>query len=707
MIKYIATICSLFITISLFAQSSYDNEMQTNLQKYSNYRTALRNDFVVAVSNALIKQGTNYPAMRMFWDSNSQKYALDYGDGGGGIQYYIGLLATEYALLKMSGQDYSTTKNELSWALDAVDRIDSAAEKYYRSNHSSYSTDINGFLLRDDINEDMTHDASDFLTQYPSEMFYIFSSCYKYGNETNDGPVISRDIIWNYFINLALVVTLVDDNNIVTHAKNIVYNMVKWMKNGVYSFNGDGNCWAIVNPINSHVQQSDYIDMGITIEGIPYYLSLGDLGALLSGGRWGFAKAAAHITGTEAPYSDLFNITAYNENDIAHNFYDLNFDDLAKQLGSSWDISATVWTYDQLYGGNIYHLREGDQMQQYSYRSLATIIGKNDLTDNLYGDLVTNLFSWAHIASDGFYFEHMPLIYAVLHGYNDPSLYSEANNSNLELYLNLFKELPECNEVITSESRYTNTYTWDWNSDNRLEYPNAIGFSAKQYPNGVYISRIDFMLLHNLVWLTYYKRNKPNTIINSQTYLSSTANTFGPSDCINETSDVKSGASFTDLAIQKITLLPGFKAEAGCHYQTKFFRNINYILPNPDCTGLGRHNSTKAALISNPVSHPNSSKTRPAVNSENLSSTLTAVSAENLSAKTNFCPNPTNGSFNVSIGLSEPYSIMVYSISGNFIKEIRNCFNTTNVDISEQPSGIYVVKVLGQSSAFIGKLIKN
>lgn len=97
---------------------------------------------------------------------------------------YIGVLATEYRLLKDKGQYDALTKvkHDLFYALSAVNRLDYNAELIIGSNvhpgnpHSTSGPNLNGFFVRDDI-------PSNFVSSHYNELNY-----YNEGQNAN-GPI--------------------------------------------------------------------------------------------------------------------------------------------------------------------------------------------------------------------------------------------------------------------------------------------------------------------------------------------------------------------------------------------------------------------------------------------------------------------------------------------------------------------------------------
>lgn len=235
------------MTTTLISQTlTINQQLQNNLQMYSNYRQNLRNHFVYVSANN--EMGSNIPASCIITiDTKDNEYGprnVYFSDGNGTLPFYIGLLATEYKLLEMSGQDFATTKNELTYALNALDRLDDEAESYWRGYPKTDGSDRNGFYLRDDVTN------SNFPLLPPG---YTVRSLYK-ANLASLGNyfINSKDMDWNYLLNLSLVIACVDDQTIVNHAKDVAYRMVKHM----WGCSDEGcdiaTCWTIPNPVNNY-----------------------------------------------------------------------------------------------------------------------------------------------------------------------------------------------------------------------------------------------------------------------------------------------------------------------------------------------------------------------------------------------------------------------------------------------------------------------
>jgi hypothetical protein len=79
-------------------------------------------------------------------------YYADYGDATAHYAEYLGVLATEYWLLKHYNTDtmgLKAVKNEIYFALNAIDRLDKYSERYSSQNPNNEK--LNGFIHRDDL----------------------------------------------------------------------------------------------------------------------------------------------------------------------------------------------------------------------------------------------------------------------------------------------------------------------------------------------------------------------------------------------------------------------------------------------------------------------------------------------------------------------------------------------------------------------------
>src|ERR1700758_2720650 len=164
-------ICLLFWFSSVLNAQSDDHH-----RKYWYYRTRLNNDFVKVGTN----QGESLPFNQRGYSfdgdlSNKGHKAMHAGDVTSTLGYYIGVLATEFALLSHNGQKTDSVRHELFCALNAFNRLDFNAEALFRTSHTTDPGDLNGFFIRDDISQN-------FLADNYSHFNYFNNSSNSFGN---------------------------------------------------------------------------------------------------------------------------------------------------------------------------------------------------------------------------------------------------------------------------------------------------------------------------------------------------------------------------------------------------------------------------------------------------------------------------------------------------------------------------------------------
>lgn len=565
-------------------------DLNKALQKYSDYRYALEHVFTVVSANN--ETGTNIPASNYHkrTDDNGNIYkTFSYSDGNSQLPYYIGLLATEYALLKRNGEDYSHTRDLLSWALDAFERLDRTAEQYYRADGTIKPLDdVNGFFLRDDI--------------YPSfrSPYYVSSQFSKYCNSNsqvpdfptkmspakctspfqgNDGNFInSKDMYWNYLINFALVKALVDDYGIKNRVMKFTSTMILHLHNGS---DGSSTYWVNKNPITSIFWPGGGDIDGGTFStkesGNPYLANyceaLGQTAAERTGLRWGLAYAANWITdysnGNPDEYPNCWQATRnYPFRDVNGNirqsfYHNITYDDNADGRNGR-RFCLTVM------GDNNEYRNETDDKNGNIYHYLK---GKRDYDTKL--DVITG--------------EHLPLIYLLLHNFSEVESYVQSWESNeINYYLsNFLNTVPYCGELMPRSGV--------WSTDNRLLWAHNVDPANEERTDFQYMCRLDYMLLHNLFRLVYIDKIHTRGSSNSN-YFSDIEHNNWPNICFDwierfgnsitnskelKRSEVK---EISDYAQYEINYLPGFSIESGIVYEGKILNSgcIPFRLLTPD-----------------------------------------------------------------------------------------------------------------------------
>jgi hypothetical protein len=154
---------------------------QLNHQKYWFYKNRLNEKFIKVGPY----QGESIP----LWSRHS--YGADFaqtfgfGDATFNLGYYIGMLATEFKLLKLNNKDYSATLQELFYALNAFNRLDYMAEVFFQPQPNLTSNGalipyfnggggsppagglLNGFFIRDDVPNGFLDNKPNLKTGFP------------------------------------------------------------------------------------------------------------------------------------------------------------------------------------------------------------------------------------------------------------------------------------------------------------------------------------------------------------------------------------------------------------------------------------------------------------------------------------------------------------------------------------------------------------
>ncbi|MDD3741928.1 MAG: hypothetical protein PHH30_11895 [Bacteroidales bacterium] len=483
--------------------------------KYVNYRNRLLEEWII-VSPEVEQFGVNIPAVDRILDSLGNPRWVSWSDGNSNFNHWLGILSTEYRLLKNNGQDYQETLSMLVYTMLALERLDLYSEYTLRKHHKTesfkteyelikYPEDINGFLIRDDV-------SLGFWRQY----FRHFKSEYGWHNKTGDGTNrylsvfqkgviakegMSQDNIIYLLQSLALVKTLVDDENISKIELNFIndyipdYLKTKGILNGKTisfdrwvddltdrlvrrcfheypeqevvlkittgkahpsktKFGGImSSYWYIANPVtNDLVAEGNGEDMGVWMN------------------SYGIAEAGNFITGKQSYHSD----------------------------GSEKGLNA--YLFKALLFKNLKFLKHGgfpvpDNIDDYMFRALASISDIN--WDESSYDLL-------YLLGDkrlGWTYEHNPLILYLLH----TEKYKKVYAPGIEFYENdkkYYQELLGFAPFNGPSTDYTRIdYHPFWSSSSRLNWPNNAGNrNAKDVRD---YAGMDYMFLYNLYRLVF------------------------------------------------------------------------------------------------------------------------------------------------------------------------------------------------------------
>lgn len=506
------TIISLvnIIPVELSAQQS-----SSLSEKYLNYRNRLLNEWII-ISSDVEQFGVNIPAVDRKLDTIGNPKWVSWSDGNSNFNHWLGILATEYRLLKNNGQNYDETLTMLLYTMIALERLDLYSEYALRKQHKTetfrndyelikYPEDINGFLVRDDV-------SLGFWRQY----FTHFKSEYGWHNDTKDGTNtylsvfrkgaiakegMSQDNIIYLLQSLALVKQLVDDEDISKIELKFINNYIpdylkskSILKNNIISFdkwvddltdrlvsrcrheypeqkivlkpylgmarpaktNMGGimsSYWYIMNPVtNDLVAEGNGEDMGVWMN------------------SYGIAEAANCITGKNIYHTD----------------------------GSDRGISE--YLFKALLFKNMKFLGMGgfpvpDNIDDYMFRTLASIADIN-WKKNSYG-----LLYLLDDKREGWTYEHNQLILYILHNAKYSQVY-KPGNALFESDKKYYGELLGFAPFDGPSTDYTRAdYSPYWSTSSRLNWPNNKG--NRNSKDVWEYAGMDYMFLYNLYRLVF------------------------------------------------------------------------------------------------------------------------------------------------------------------------------------------------------------
>ena len=615
---------------------------------------------------------------------------------------YISVLASEYRLLKNNNQPFDTTLQELCFAIKTFNRLDQTAESYFRCPTCTTAPsvlpneDLNGFFIRDDINEFL------FFNHYPKLAEGVVSNKDINTIEsdfTASNPVdkeMSHDQIWHLFIGFALVSELLNDNpmsdfplnevdgntDIRQEAKNITDRIMNHIRNQ------DGPLfqrWVIMNPVtNIHV------DRGWQVGELSY----------------GAAEAACFIRNTNSIPDPGFPIHSCEE------YHDLiSF------------INAEVWNnYGKGIGTLIAISAEDNKVQNMAAVGHSWWTTVNPFlepgTPLIPINVTAEELSFRAILRD---YQHLMLVHQVLHG--GPNAIEEST------YLNLLNSAP-CVGPYNFDYP-SNSSSFEWSTENRLLYPQRRGEESdgtdKNDFKGEY-NGLDYMLYHNLYYLI---KGTPANYFNSMDVEITFPFPTGPANDIGTLSSpttieafhtitasniVNDNADVTYRAGLEVSMISGFEAHAGANFHA-------YVDPF-ECASDGEYRSAS--------NNPNDSSLAPTENLvayngpttyvyypqtvENTTSNSVAQHDQNsiqsnpnsiLSSGITISPNPNNGNFLIATFGKQHIiksKVIVYNLMGNIIKQAEMT-ESLNIDISTEAKGIYFVKIENEKEIKMEKIV--
>lgn len=627
--------------------------------KYWNYRTRLRNDFLLVGPN----QGMSIPMQQRGYlyyptapgetapnysfdsDPNSYGAKVKWGDAMGDIGYYIGVLATEYELLKSNNQNTDSTLRELFYAMYAFNRIDINGDQIFWNciyfgnpapteplTNTVSQTYLNGFAVRDDVPKTFLADNYEHFNYYgnkgycsnvkinnmyfPQEDTYMSSWSSTDYHKSKGTNFLSQDNYFNVLVGLTLVRKFVADN-------------VQYYKDGVVQSFQDGHtsigyeAYTIAQRVIDYYAETNFLlkypdgtDISNPNGGDGQGYSFGHYEAFckMRDKSWNYYNPTVS-TGNAAFYDDCAYYD-YTHVNTGHPILDGMTNLYRSTVGTGLRYAAYVGSSKALCSAN----DRNEWYWEFVVNSFSNTNDKAVMTSNLMGiganryaflgnSTGTRLNDKVYSIGDQNYSRniyHAQLLRTVLFGYEECWVNSKnphpSSNLMNETY-NMLQTAP-CMGTYGYPSGLGPTIDVEWHTTSRLDWPdrrhkdNLGGFPGEY--NG-----LDYMLYHNLYFLTRrinnndvfnkvvdfsnrnitvnYPLSSPNTNSTNPWGSDNNPATIGAYEYITSTSTMNTNADVTMIAGKQIDLKPGFTALNGS--------NITVQIDRLDCNSIFNQNN--------------------------------------------------------------------------------------------------------------------
>ncbi len=569
----------LIITIILFSITAqgYSQSKEKNLEKYWYYRERLKN--FVKVSSFYHEQGTNLPAARISESGTD----IHWDDGNGTFSHYIGMLATEYKLLKTYNQDYTQTVKDLYYALKTFDRLDAQAEMYYRDPQVNQSSDLNGFFIRSDITPDfISKFANDGYDSYFKQNSVKFGSVFDpdsvYENGNNE---MSEDNVWHLLEAYSLIIALVDneyvDGQLIYFKSEVQADIDRIMNMMQHNNMVHTIAWDIMPPSNikDDLAYKWYVENPATNNLVPD--GDGTDGTMLYM-AYAFAKAGNRLTGNSSFLPPNYSELIYKKMLATPLIQTCLSLDVYEAVGVIYTPLPAPFSFVDVelsIKGGGYHEKIYDFVpinrvstvrskytclhdivdDDYELRTLCATANLTDEDNKPPYEILIDKQNQNIVAK----YEHLPLIWCILN--ND---YSRITTDHSSFIHELLSKAPKCGPFYFNPDN--NGGEWAYHS--RLVWPER---NLEDVERGQY-NGLDYMLLHNLYWLSTLNKNYSDNITYSQ---SSNSNSIVYADnSITCSSPILLNNNSLELnAANSIYFGPGFKVDIT--NGNSFFANTN------------------------------------------------------------------------------------------------------------------------------------
>ncbi len=634
----------LFIVTEFFTQNIATDRKLHN--KYWNMRSRLRNDFMKVGSGPgesipMQQRGFLYypndnPYGEFVFPNAESGEKAKWGDAMGDLGYYIGVLATEYALLQLNSQSPDTVIKELYYALGALNRMDLQAEINFESAWgTSYPSSLDGFMLRDDVaGENFITDNLSHFNYYGNKGFKskifineldgsgggpdskdktIVPRYFKWDHNHNfppkgyyrkyEGAYLSQDNWINVLVGLALVRRFVppevsyggnnihggDPGSFSDAAYAIGHRVYNYMKDGY----GNSFAWNLQYPNGD--------DIGSDWGGIAYLTSYPMAEALnkMENFDWGYKTyGATNHFNNECDWNDW--VTGGNK---AQNWYRKNISSPIEQAAYNvYPHFSGSHLHPSLVYENLFIAQLGSFWLSADVPIMSTnLAGISNCVYEYKGNKTKHNQS-IRINSDGIF--HGDLLRMAIHGWGN-CFDNAFVTSSFDNSYSLLDAAP-CEGPFNWNSNDVNVgikgpiANGEWSTTSRLDHldrRNSNHNFLGEY-NG-----LDYMLYHNLFYLVAQQANPGYlgwrmvdltsrdlkidypTTVNGNPWGSVANPAFVPShEYIVATNKLNSGADATFQAGKVIYFKPGFTASAGSKLHAYIKNDENFCANNADFT---------------------------------------------------------------------------------------------------------------------------
>ena len=607
-----------FLILTSFLAIEVKSQNYTlNLQKYWWYRYRLVNDFMKVGpdfgESILSEQRRRYPGSPL-----ANVYNIHWGDALGKQSNYLVLLATEYKLLSLAGLSTGRTKEEIYYAVNAVNRLDIYSEEYYRQwnnpvggvvtgiiNHpvqknigmvpqyvgtDVWTNDFNGHYIRDDVSQSfmvnntnhfnrpglclidrVTNATSDFI-QRNNDKYNL--ALWTSQNSNHRVPVeISLDNATELIKGLALVVYLLPQTETVTisgnvysvkdMAKEALLRLVNYCSNPHTATLGSvlgWRNWQIVNPVGKWCVYG--VDGNLSNPCMPGAGGGANMSGLAMGAKDVLNKINA---GWNTTQTGIINNLTYAPQHWA--LYQLS-KGIINYQGGTWPLKVDC---------------AGDGMLFST--TLACIANDWRLAGTFN---VTEYFVKGQSFPCQIRYPHLPLIYRVLHGGSMPRpenpflfVYSTIpwlnpiQSGNQSSYVSILNAAPGCGPS-SFQDRSPRYASWFWSSYDWVTEAKKRGEPADGYfPGADYMSVFNLYCMNEGSYPTFYSNPYYRENLSQIYPYTNSSGTFGSAsnptylkylEYLSTTSHVTSSGRVTYRAGKQIELLPGFQADNGSNF---------------------------------------------------------------------------------------------------------------------------------------------